>query len=420
MTAHDSVTGQGAYTRAAGLAAELLDAWSARHAALLARREPARPAELGDEPVNDPAVPVLAGLLAAGGPPAAHGTAARAAGLWARTAGRGRRHPGLYDGGFTGTWFGLRQAAALHPELGPVVERLRGRLPVDRAPAAERYGAVTFPDYDLILGPAGLLLTLAADEACAPREPEPLVRALSALCDDPALPGLRAHHPGSALLGWLDGRVDTGMGHGAAGVAVALAAGVRRLRAAGEGAVPPQALVALAHLAGWLRAEAYEDARSVRTWDGAGPREGAPAPGARARQGWCYGTPGVAWALWETADVLGDAELAGWACEAFSTLAAAFDPDFHLPGDHPGDRLGVCHGAAGVLLVADAFHRHAGVPAAGRLRLRMLSHLAVHEDAIRSLAGERTGVLTGAAGVLAAVLTATGGDRGWLSCLGLR
>ncbi|WP_326691065.1 hypothetical protein OIE63_30630 [Streptomyces sp. NBC_01795] len=182
----------------------------------------------------------------------------------------------------------------------------------------------------------------------------------------------------------------------------------------------PELAGALANTCRWLRRESYQDARDIRTWSGAGPGGGARLSGANARQAWCYGTPGVAWALWDAAEVLGDGETGVWAAEAFTSLADGYHEGFHLFGEHPGDRLGLCHGAAGVLAVADAFHRHAALPAATALRSRMLHHLLAAEDELRALGRERAGLLTGVGGALAAVLTATGGSGTWLPCLGLR
>ncbi|MCK7626061.1 subtilin biosynthesis protein spaC [Streptomyces sp. RS10V-4] len=404
-------------------AVELLDRWTERSGTARA------PDPAAGHP-SDPGVPVLARLVAERGDPAARATAVRATAQWARTAGRGRSHPGLYDGGLAGTLVGLRQAAALHPQLHRVADRLAGRLhertlagTADTVP-----GAVTFRDYDLILGPAGTLLALstaAPDDLGDPDGPggpgpsraralERLARPLAALCEAPDLGGLRTHYPGHPQLGWLHGRVNTGMGHGVAGVLTALAAAVRR---SPGGA--PEAAGALGRASGWLRRQAFTDARSIRSWDGAGPAAASPE-GPRRRQAWCYGAPGVSWALWEAADACRDEAARRFATDAFTSLAAGYHEEFHLFGDHPGDRLGLCHGAAGVLAVADALYRHAGLPAAGVLRARLLDHLDRRRDEIRALGAERTALLGGAAGTLSAVLTATGGDRGWLPCLGLR
>jgi hypothetical protein len=93
-----------------------------------------------------------------------------------------------------------------------------------------------------------------------------------------------------------------------------------------------------------------------------------------------------------------------------------YDPDFHLYGTD-ADRLGICHGAAGVLLIADAFARHAGLAGAAGLRDLLWTYLIDRLDDLRQLDDS---LLTGSAGVLAALLTVGGADRKWLRCLGLR
>ncbi|MFF9581156.1 lanthionine synthetase LanC family protein [Streptomyces achromogenes] len=357
----------------------------------------------------DPGIPVLAHLVAdARAAPAA-------VAVWSRTAGRGPSHPALYDGGLAGTLVGLRLGARVHPGLGAAADRLGTHL-AGRPP---RYRAreVAFPDYDLISGPSGLLLALCATEPALP-VPRPLAAHLVLLCDEEELGRLRAgqytDHP---LLAWMQGRVNTGMGHGVAGLVTALTAALRR---AGPDPDLAGALAgALRRATRWLVRQAYDDERGIRTWPGAGLTE-PPSAEANPRQAWCYGTPGVAWALWDAADALGDGAAADWAATAFVTLAEHYDEGFHLFGDAPGDRLGLCHGAAGVLAVADAFDRHARLPAARALKDRLVGHLTAGLTA-RPLAEWPADLLTGLPGALAALLTAAhGAPRGWLPCLGLR
>ncbi|MGW6741316.1 lanthionine synthetase LanC family protein [Streptomyces sp. NPDC055025] len=427
---HPALAEADLHARALDLATHVLDHWS---------EHPPTPRDVARQAPGDPAIPFLCRLVSATPDPAARASAsaarasaaraaahvsaarasaARAAAVWARTAGKGPHHPGLFNGGLTGTLMGLQHATHLHPALAAPATRLRTRLLTHPRPG--HHGHVTFPDYDLITGPAGLLLALADDDTLDPRALLPLIQHLSDLCGSDTLAGLRAHYPGHPQLGWLHGQINTGMGHGAAGVMTALAAAVRRLHRHDPTTVPDHARSALGHLQHWFRQEAFDDQRSLRTWDGAGPRPHPAIPGARARQAWCYGTPGIAWALWETATVLGDTGAATWAGHAFTTLADAYDTDHHLYGDHIGDHLGLCHGAAGVLLIADAFHRHAHHPAAPALRTRLLTYLATHDEDLHTPAPRPTSLLSSVYGVLAALLTTTGGDRSWLACLGLR
>ncbi|MFH9403751.1 lanthionine synthetase LanC family protein [Streptomyces sp. NPDC017638] len=355
----------------------------------------------------DPGIPVLAHLVAD------ERAAPAAVAVWSRTAGRGPSHPALYDGGLAGTLVGLRLGARVLPGLGAAADRLGAHLA--RRPARYRTHEVAFVDYDLISGPSGLLLALCATEP-ERSVPRPLAAHLALLCDEEELGRLRAgqyaDHP---LLAWMQGRVNTGMGHGVAGLVAALTAALRR-----SAADPAADLAgALGRATRWLVRQAYDDERGIRTWPGAGLAR-PPSPEANPRQAWCYGTPGVAWALWDAADALGDSAAADWAATAFTTLAEHYDETFHLFGDAPGDRLGLCHGAAGVLAVADAFDRHARLPAAGTLKDRLVGHLTARLAA-HPLAAWPADLLTGLPGALAALLTAVhGAPRGWLPCLGLR
>ncbi|CAL9357377.1 lanthionine synthetase LanC family protein [Streptomyces sp. enrichment culture] len=402
---------------------------------------------------SDPGVPVLAHAVASadGATPEDVHAAAHAVAVWARGAGRGPGHTGLYDGGLAGTLVGLRLGAALHPGLHQVADRLRDRLVDTAATRESRTEGVRLADYDLIVGPAGGLLAQCAGVRPDPVHLAPYRDRLTALCDSDDLWRLRTdgyeRHP---HLAWLQGRINTGMGHGAAGVATALTAAVRH--------AGPEAAGALRRVTGWLERQEYEDGRGLRTWPGAGLDGRIPSREAAPRQAWCYGAPGVAWALWDAADALGDEAAADRAAQVFTRLAERYDEGFHLYGEGPADLLGLCHGAAGVLVVADAFARHAGHEGAARLRERLAVLLAARLP--EALAPQATGpgtspagpgsgaapdapgsgpapgaggavpsaapcwpadLLTGAPGALAALLTAArGASRAWLPCLGLR
>ncbi|MGW0515598.1 hypothetical protein ACWD1W_41670 [Streptomyces olivaceoviridis] len=164
--------------------------------------------------------------------------------------------------------------------------------------------------------------------------------------------------------------------------------------------------------------EAHGDDPGIRTRPGAGPVV-PPNRAAHPRQAWCCGTPGAAWALWDAADALGDTA-ADWAA-AVTTLGEHFDETFHLYGGIPGDRLGLCHGAAGVSAVPDAFDRHARLPAATALKHRLAGHLTTRLPA-HPAHDWSTDLLTGLPGTPAALLTATheAAPCTWLACLGLR
>ncbi|MFH8406847.1 lanthionine synthetase LanC family protein [Streptomyces sp. NPDC018019] len=408
-TAADSAAAADAAPEIRALAVGQLDAWACR--------QTSGPRQWTAETAPcDPGVPALAALVAATGDPAEATAAGRTVAVWARSVGHGQGHPGLYDGGLAGTLAGLRLGARLHPQLHRLADRLRDHLVSGAQGRPWRHEGVRFPDYDLIIGPSGTLLSLCAGADPEERELRPYAAHLASLCDAEELPRLRtdgyAEHP---YLSWVQGRINTGTGHGVAGLVTALTAAARRLR-------PDDGTRrALRNATRWLVRQSFDDARGIRSWDGAGLDTGPP-PGARARQAWCYGNPGVTWALWDAADALGDDATAEWAARAFTGLAERYDPDFHLFGDHPADLLACCHGAAGVLAVADAFHHHARLPAATALRARLTRHLLDRLPDVRTLGEERMGLLGGATGPLCALLTVAvpDADRLWQPCFGLR
>ncbi|MGW5053855.1 lanthionine synthetase LanC family protein [Actinokineospora sp. NPDC004072] len=325
----------------------------------------------------DPGPVALAALL---GDPAA----GRA---WLRGAVGAAAGAGLF-GGLAGVVAGLR----LIPGAAGPADRASTALVRAVTAKGWRTSGVGFADYDLVSGPAGILLAHLAGPPPVPvARLRPIIDHLAGLADA-ELAGLRiGAHRDHPALGWSQGEVVTGLAHGVAGPLVALALAGER----------PEAV---ANLASWLAARATTDRRGALTW----AARGRGAPG---RPGWCYGAPGVGWALWVAGQALDDAGLREMALAAVSGLGATYEPEDSAEGRT------LCHGAAGVLLVADAFARHAGSAPAADLRDRLAAHLRARiEDVLRA---GGPGLVTGAAGVLAALLTADGGDRGWLPCVGL-
>ena len=187
-----------------------------------------------------------------------------------------------------------------------------------------RTSAVAWVDYDLFRGPAGLVLAGASNTG--PTDPfVPAARHLARLCDDPGLEGLRAGTEISPPSAFNIGRINTGMGHGVTGVASALRHAVETFEDGSD--YRP----ALRRACDWLVEEAYLADRDFITWPPVG-RDGARASGvADRRQAWCYGTPGVAWTLWDAGRVLGDPSLQVLGEEAMRSFCRVFDADFQLP-----------------------------------------------------------------------------------------
>lgn len=343
----------------------------------------------------DPGLVVLAALV----PDSA--TARAATKAWVRVGARPGQGLGLH-GGAAGLVAGLRLVAGRRPGLAPAAHRASASLAA--APTPWRTAGVGFTDYDVVSGPAGVVL--AQLTGSPPVQPHHLAPAVTHLLDVAETGGFRiGGHSGHPLAAWAQGGVVTGLAHGVAGPLTALSLAAPLLPA--DARLPET----VHRCATWLAGHRFTDRLGVVSWPHLAPVTEKDVQ--VARQGWCYGNPGVAWALWSAGNALGDATLCGLACDALRTLCERYDPGHHL--DH--NPLGVCHGAAGVLLVADAFARHAGLAPAAELRDELVRFVLDRLDEVERL---DAGLLTGAPGVLAALLTATGGDRGWLPCLALR
>lgn len=358
------------------------------------------------EPTPDPGPAVLALLL----PDDYRPLTEAALGVWLRGLRTAPTHSGLLDGGLAGRLAVFRLGTALLPRLSGLAGATARSLARFAQRGAWPTSGLRCSDYDLISGPAGVLL---AHCVATPRSSQlaPFATHLAALCADSDLSRLRG----------ADDRVNTGLSHGVSGVVVALAAGYR--------ADPShdQVATALRHVARWLIEEAYYDERGLLTWSQAG-REGHPPPlEAGRRQGWCYGTPGVAWALYELSEALagtGIDEVGAGAGQlarcAMRSVCRYYDEDFHLGAGSAGSRLAICHGAAGVLAITDAFATHAGLPEAGALRDRLSGYLLDRIDAVTELGRTDMRLLCDACGTVAVLLTAAGAPRTWLPMIGLR
>jgi hypothetical protein len=373
----------------------------------------------GGGPFEDPGVLVVAAMAADAGPPGAPRPVPEAVRAWLARCRGGAGHLGVSGGGMAGFVLALTRASSTWPELAPTAATMRTRLAGAAARAPWRRDQVGWDDYDLISGPAGTLAVLAADPAGSPADCAPIADHLTALCGTADLAGLRVgQYRDDLLRGFNFGRVNAGIGHGAPGVAVGLRA------AADAGALTAAGADALRRLTGWLVEQSYLDGRGVRSWPSTGrPGHRPDAAAARhvsRRQAWCYGNPGIAWALWEAARVLDDPELTGFAADAAGSFLAAYDDDLYLDDRYP-DRVGICHGAAGLLLVLDAFDRYAELPGAGQLSEHLARFLADRLDRLVHGPATDLSLLAGAAGVVATLLSHhRSDDRRWLAAFGLR
>ena len=281
-------------------------------------------------------------------------------------------------------------------------------------------GGVGFSDYDLISGPAGigayLLLRLYVPEA-APALDAILNRLLflSEWRDDghlrffipPEWQPTERHLEQNP-----HGATDCGLAHGVPGPLVFLAL------AHSNGVERPGLREAIRRLADWVVAQQCEDAWGIN-WPHAVPPDGVEPPsGSTTRAAWCYGSPGVARALWLAGCALEDSDLQDVAIEAMRAVRRRPIEMRRIDGPI------LCHGVAGLLQIVLRFANDTGqdffVEMATELTEQLLD--LFEPD---SLAGFRDiepdgrkvdnpGLLEGAAGAALALLAAaTGAKPAW-------
>ena len=102
------------------------------------------------------------------------------------------------------------------------------------------------------------------------------------------------------------------------------------------------------------------------------------------------------------------------------SFCRVFDDDRFLYKHDVGEALGICHGAAGTLAVADAFARHTDLDEAVSLRDYLDSYLMDRVEDIENLARVDMTILNGASGILSVLLTSHDGPRDWLPQFALR
>ncbi|MFD9724598.1 lanthionine synthetase C family protein [Streptomyces sp. NPDC059072] len=243
-----------------------------------------------------------------------------------------------------------RALGVLDDALAPEARKAADRL------AADRPGRPV-DDFDLVSGASGLAAGLLD------RDPhrllDPLLTALVGL----ATPNGRTPRWATApeLLGdpstrtaYPYGNLNCGLAHGIPGPLAVLALALK----AGHH-VPGQA-EAVRYLADWLTTHRADDEWGVN-WPSAFPlpppdgTSAAPVPAA-ARSSWCYGSPGVARALWHAGEALDDARLRTLAVEAMTDVLERPVTSRHL------NSAPFCHGVSGLLQVVLRFAHDTRLP----------------------------------------------------------
>ncbi|GAB4520834.1 MAG: hypothetical protein Tsb0019_22000 [Roseibium sp.] len=324
-------------------------------------------------------------------------------------------NPGLFSlyAGNGGLVFGLRHACSRLPDLAHVYRRIRNEVLEVSRQELWSVPARDWQDYDLVTGPSGLLLACLGDPDV---DDGALVHLAGHLADLVTSADLEAFRLEGARddpqRGWNHREINLGPAHGVAGVLAALAAYIRRFPS------DTHARTALENGLDWFVLKSHKDARGLLTW-APGARSAERTRAASRREAWCYGAPASAFIVWDAADALGRADLKEFACEVFRTFLGRFDPDFHLDDD-PDEKLAICHGAAGLMLIADCFETHAGLGEAAALKWRMRDLIVEDQASLASWMRRNATLLSGASGVLLALDVIEGGSRSWLPALGLR
>lgn len=206
------------------------------------------------------------------------------------------------------------------------------------------------------------------------------------------------------------GLLDCGLAHGVAGPLALLALTKRE-------AIEVEGLeAAIDRLAIWLAEHRVDDAWGVN-WPfvyPAGPREAALLPLLPARTAWCYGNPGIAWALWMAGEALNRTAYRELALDA---MAAVYRKPMAL---RQIDAPTFCHGIAGLLAITLRFAQETNLPIF-REATQMLTEQLMAQNDPDALLGfydvkpgpirfEHPGLLTGTAGVVLTLL-AVGTDQ---------
>ncbi|WAS99595.1 lanthionine synthetase C family protein [Nannocystis poenicansa] len=271
-----------------------------------------------------------------------------------------------------------------------------------------RRGRLHTSDFDIISGLSGMVgyLLCRTDDQPAREALIAVARALVALvgADDVGplwrtLPDfmdetMRAHFPG--------GNLNCGLAHGGPGLLAALALTFRAgVRVDGSAA-------AIRALSEWLLASRVEDA-----WGDSWPMAVPLLPGVPTtpcRNAWCYGSPGVARALWLAGEALEERTYCSAALEAMRAFCRRPAPARGV------DSPTLCHGLAGLLQIVMRFAHDSGSEDLHAEVQRLFDQLvACHAPG--SLLGfqnvetgdvrtDHPGLLEGAAGVASVLLAA--------------
>lgn len=351
----------------------------------------------------------------------------RAAAFHRRAAGR---RVGLISGAAGLAWAIRRVGAERHQALVAELDGATAQAALAEAARIRGRSGLTVSSYDLISGLSGVLLAMLPTED-QPR-PSPALRFLvRALCELVLSPGdLPAWHTPVDLLydddlrrQYPHGYLNVGLAHGAPGILAALS--LAQLSGHRAERLEP----AIRTLAEWLRRHTG-GAADHPVW----PTAVRLAAGDRtlqvvdaceqSRDAWCYGTPGVARAMYLAGTALDEA---GWRAAASAAMAGVYARP--VP-DRAIDSATFCHGVAGLLQITLRFAQDTGEPGYDDAATALTEQILSAVDPRRPMGVANTepgdnlvdqpGLLDGATGVCLVLLAAaTDVDPGWDRIFGL-
>jgi class I lanthipeptide synthase len=303
-----------------------------------------------------------------------------------------------------GTRYG-RLESSVHAALAPEATRAAAHLRTAVEPVAVSV-------FDVISGLSGVAAVLLR------RDPEgvlaDVLSALVALAQPPSAGDLpRWFTPAELLVdestarAYPHGHLNSGLAHGIPGPLAALSLALR------DGHRVPGLAAAVRSLGEWLATHRTDDAYGVN-WPSFVPVSADGVADASreqpGRSAWCYGSPGVAAALWLAGDALGDDALADLGVEAMlATLRRPVEQRFI-------DSPTFCHGVAGLLQIVLRFAHATGRDAFAEAAATLTDQLLAAYDPDRPLGYaslepganpvDRAGLLDGAPGVALVLLAA--------------
>ncbi len=166
-----------------------------------------------------------------------------------------------------------------------------------------------------------------------------------------------------------DGNFNLGLSHGIPGVLAFLSiAMMQGIECKGQ-------QKAITVIADWVQAK-RKTVGNRYFWDSVISFEeetsGQPTDRGKSRDAWCYGTPGVARALYLAGRATKNKAMQEFALEAFRSIFQSSREDWNLPGPN------ICHGIAGLLLITNLMARDTGCDQlkleTEKLREILLSH----------------------------------------------